>query len=80
MQIFPEIARPLHKASEVNANFNWVAEAQDVFETLKSRLTSTPILAFPMMKETFILYTDASLTAMGAVLSQIQNGQERAIC
>ena len=32
------------------------------------------------MKEPFILYTDASLTAMGAVLSQVQDGQERAIC
>ena len=33
-----------------------------------------------MMKEPFILYTDASLTAMGAVLSQVQDGQENAIC
>ena len=75
-----EIARPLHKASEVTTHFNWTPEAQDAFETLKSRLTTTPILASPMMKEPFILYTDASLTAMGAVLSQVQDGQERAIC
>ena len=80
VQNFAEIARPLHKASEVTKNFNWTPEAQDAFETLKSRLTTTPILAFPMMKEPFILYTDASLTAMGAVLSQVQDGQERAIC
>ena len=33
-----------------------------------------------MMQELFILYTDASLTALGAVLSQVQDGQERAIC
>ena len=32
------------------------------------------------MEEPFILSTDASLTAMGAVLSQVQDGQERAIC
>ena len=80
MQIFAEMARPLHKASEVTAKFNWAPEAQDAFGTLKSRLTTTPILAFPMMKEPFILYTDAGLTAMGAVLSQVQDGQERAIC
>ena len=77
---FAEIARPLLKASEVTTNFDWTSEAQDAFETLKSRLTTTPILAFLMMKEPFILYTDASLTAMGAVLSQLQDGQERAIC
>ena len=80
VQNFAEIAQPLLKASEVTANFNWAPEAQDAFETLKSRLTTTPILAFPMMKEPFVLYTDASLTAMGAVLSQVQVGQERAIC
>ena len=80
VQNFAEIARPLHKASEVTTNFNLTPEAQDAFETLKSRLTTTPILAFPMMKEPFILYTDASLTAMGAVLSQVQDGKERAIC
>ena len=32
------------------------------------------------MNEPFILYTDASLTAMGAVLSQVQDGRDRAIC
>ena len=80
VQNVAEIARPLHKASEVTATFNWTPEAHDAFETLKSRLTTTPILAFPMMKEHFILYTDVSLTAMGAVLSQVQDGRERAIC
>ena len=74
-----EITRPLHKANEVVAIF-WTTEARDAFETLKSQLTTTPILAFPMAKEPFILYTDASLTAMGAVLSQVQDGQERSIC
>ena len=34
----------------------------------------------PDVKEPFILYTDASLTAMGAVLAKVQNGKERAIC
>ena len=80
VQNFAEIAQPLHKAGEVNATFHWTPEAHDAFETLKSRLTTTPILAFPMMKEPCILYTDASLTAMGAVLSQVHDGQERAIC
>ena len=55
VQNFAEIARPLHKASEVTANFNWAPEAQDAFESLKSRLTTTPNLAFPMMEEPFIL-------------------------
>ena len=43
-------------------------------------MSSTPILDFPDVEEPFILYTDASLTAMGAVLAQVQDGKERAIC
>ena len=32
-----------------------------------------------MMGEALILYIDASLTTMGAVLCQVQNGRERAV-
>ena len=48
--------------------------------SLTKHLSSTPVLAFPDVKEPFILYTDASLTAMGAVLAQVQDGKERSIC
>ena len=74
------IARPLHKASETKSSFTWTEETQGAFESLKKHLSSTPILDFPDVKEPFILYTDASLTAMGAVLVQVQTGKERAIC
>ena len=77
---FAEIARPLHKASETSAKLEGTPEAQDAFESLKLKLTSTPILAFPCLKEPFILYTDASQFAMGAVLAQVQDGKERAVC
>ena len=49
-------------------------------KSLKKHLSSTPILAFPDVKQPFILYTDASLTAMGAILAPMQYGKERAIC
>ena len=77
---FANIARPLHKTSETSTKFAWTPEAQDAFESLKLKVTSTPILAFPCLKEPFILYTDASQFAMGAVLAQVQDGRERAIC
>ena len=77
---FSEIVRPLHKASETSTKFEWTPEAQDAFESLKLKLTSTPILAFPCLKEPFILYTDASQFAMDAVLAQVQDGRKRAIC
>ena len=77
---FAMIARPLNKASEKKSFFTWTEETQEAFESLKKHVSSTPILAFPDVKETFILYTDASLTAMGAVLAQVQDGKERAFC
>ena len=75
-----EIALPMHKARESSTKFEWTPEAQDSFESLKLKLTSTPIPAFPCLKEPFILYNDASQFAMGAVLAQVQEGKKRAIC
>ena len=60
--------------------FFWTEEAQHTFETLKARLTSTPILAFRCLQQPFLLYTDDSQFAMGAVLAQVQDGMERTIC
>ena len=70
----------MHKASETSAKFEWTPEAQDAFVSLKLKLTSTPFFAFPCIKEPFILYTDASQFALGAVLAQVHDGKERAIC
>ena len=74
------ITRPLHKAGETKSSFNWTEETQEPFGSLKKHLSSTPILAFPDVKETFILFTDAGLTAMGAVLAQVQDRKEWATC
>ena len=76
---FATIARPLHKASETKSSFSWTEKTQEAFECLKEHLSSTPILAFPDVKEPFISYTDASLAAMGAVLAQVEDRKERAI-
>lgn len=43
---------------------------QFAFETLKRKLTSVPILAYPNMNKPFILTTDASNSAIGFILSQ----------
>lgn len=76
---FAAIARPLHKLCEKAEKFQWSDEANNAFELLKTALTSTPILAYPQLGKTFILDTDASDFATGAVLSQEQEGEERVI-
>ena len=77
---FAKIARPLRKTSETKSSFSWTEETVEAFESLKNHLSSTPILVFPDVEELFVLYTEASLTAMRAVLAQVQDGKERAIC
>ena len=77
---FAEIARALLEASQTSTKLERTPAAQDVFESLKLKLTSTPILAFPCFKEPFIFYTGANHFAMGAVLAQVEDGKERALC
>ena len=50
-----------------------------MFQQLKRRLIEAPILSYPRADTPFILDTDASNNAIGAVLSQCQEGQERVI-
>lgn len=49
------------------------------FETLKEILSTDQILAYPDFSKQFILTTDASDYALGAVLSQIQDNVEKPI-
>ena len=63
----------LHKISKT---FHWTAVCESSFTALKSKLTSLPILAYPKFIEPFIVATDASDTAIGGVLSQVQDGHE----
>ena len=46
---------------------------------MRNALLSSPVLAYPNFKERFTLYTDASNTGLGAVLSQNINGVEKTI-
>ena len=55
------------------------AVCERTFLRLKERLTTAPILAYPLANEPFIIDTDASDSGIGAVLSQVQLGEERVI-
>ena len=76
---FSEIASPLHALTGKDKKFCWSEECERSFETLKERLTTSPILAYPRPDCEFILDTDASDKNVGAVLSQEMDGQERVI-
>ena len=77
---FAAITKPLHRLTEKNCPFQWSSVCQHAFDTLREKLVSPPILAYPDYTKEFILDTDASDVAVGAVLSQIQDdGTERVI-
>ena len=67
---FSRIASPLHRLTEKGRMFSWDETCQTAFEELKVHLTSAPVLAYPKLKTKFMLDTDASDVAIGAVLSQ----------
>ena len=77
---FAEIAHPLTSLTRKRAKFCWSTACQQSFETLKECSISAPVLAYPLRDAgEFVLDTDASNHGMGAVLSQVQNGQEKVI-
>jgi len=73
---FATIASPLQKLTEKNSNFYWTSQCQEVFDCLKQRLVSAPILALPDRSKPFLLDTETRDTGIGAVLSQVKDGKE----
>ena len=64
------IATPLHNLLKKSVPFKWTSECQLAFDTLKQKLTSTPILSYPQFDREFILYCDASNYSISYILGQ----------
>ena len=75
---FSSVAYPLTRLTQKNRQFEWTDECETAFLTLKRLLTTAPILSYPS-RDMFVLDTDASAFGVCAVLSQIQDGQEKVI-
>ncbi|QRW11768.1 Retrotransposable element Tf2 protein [Ceratobasidium sp. AG-Ba] len=67
---FSKIARPLHDLTKKDTRFEWNQECQQAFEEIKKRVSQDPVLIHPDPDKPFILETNASGTAIGAILSQ----------
>ena len=76
---FAQKAAPMYELLKKNRRFEWTSECHQSFLTLKSCLTHPPILSMPIDDGQYILDTDCSGQAAGAVLSQVQNGEEKVI-
>lgn len=74
---FAKITKPLTKCLKKGAKIDITdKQYKECFEYCKTLLTNEPILQYPDFSKQFILTTDASNVAIGAVLSQITNDQD----
>jgi len=67
---FSELAQPLTNLTRKNVAFNWTDSQENSFNLLKNAFCSAPVLIIPDPSKPFIVETDASNFAIGAVLSQ----------
>nr|GEY01822.1 reverse transcriptase domain-containing protein [Tanacetum cinerariifolium] len=58
--------------TEKNKRYELGTEEEEAFQLLKQKLCCTPILALPKGTKDFVVYYDASLKGVGAVLMQIE--------
>jgi hypothetical protein len=71
-----EIAQPLTALTGKHAVFQWGQKEQEAFDTLKETLLTAPVLGYADPCKPYKLHTDASQTAVGAVLSQEDGGDK----
>ena len=78
---YAEVAKPPTDVTRGNPQkITWSKIAQDSLDHLKKALTSEPISSLPDFQTgQFVVTTDASTKGIGAILSQIINGEERII-
>ena len=67
MKGFTSLAHPMTRLTGEDVKFTWSEECERCFSALKDMLTSEPILVLP---EAYVVYTDASITGLGCVLTQ----------
>ena len=68
MEVFSKIAAPLSSLMEKDVKFEWKNRHKQVFQELKDRLISTPVLAILRSGERFTIYSDASYQGLGCML------------
>ena len=68
---FSELATPLTDLTRKNVKFKWTDLVDRSFNALKDALCNAPVLIYPDFTKSFNLHTDASGTAIGSALTQL---------
>ena len=77
---YAKLTSVLYEVTGSQATFTWESRHQDAFETLKQKMVTAPILSYPNASDMFMLDTDTSNYAIGAILSQLQNDVKQVVC
>ena len=67
---FSKVAKPMTRLLQKDVKFVWNPECETAFCTLRTLLTSAPVLAQPDIEKRFDVFCDASGTGLGCVLMQ----------
>ncbi|GFW89417.1 retrovirus-related Pol polyprotein from transposon 17.6 [Trichonephila clavipes] len=76
IQDFAKISRPLSYFTKKKVKWQWGFDQQNAFQTLKNSLTTNPVLKQADGTKPYIIRTDASNYALGAVLFQGEGSDE----
>ena len=76
---FAARAAPLHELLKADTAWAWTPERHSAFQDIQNALMSAPVVIAPDFSRPFVLRTDASKYAVGAVLSQTVDGEERVV-
>jgi hypothetical protein len=76
---YSKIAQGLTDLTQDGVEWRWMPELQTAFETLRDILTSNLVMCYPDFTKPFIVKSDASLSAIGYVLTQKVDKKEKVI-
>ena len=78
---YATLAAPLYSLTRntMPSRVVWTRETEEAFNALKQCLCEEPVLKAPDFNRPFVLHTDASQVGLGAVLSQVTDGEEHPI-
>jgi RNase H-like domain found in reverse transcriptase/Reverse transcriptase (RNA-dependent DNA polymerase) len=77
---YSELAWPLNDLTKKDKKFEWTANCQKAFDTMKKRFMEEPVLLMPDQSKSFQIKSDTSKVATGAVLTQLDlNGDQHPV-
>ena len=77
---YSHLTNPLHALTKITTKWEWTPERQQAFSKLKELFAEQPALLIPDPSKPFILETDASKVATGAVLYQSNSNGDLQPC